>query len=242
MRKLLPFLLLLALTACSNYGKKVSYGSIEVYYKDGVSKAEADAMARLLQGVLDRNNPEAKQQKSFQLTRPNDTVLLKMVVDKDRLATISDAAFQAIMVMVSDSVFGGKPVNMELTDNKFAALKHYVFIQTNPGAGFGEMVTVGNVEVYMKSFPREQGEILAAFFEREIKPESMISYQVLGNEGDRPVVKMASTAENAASLSEEQVKGMAEKLSAEVFGNGPVLFQLTDTNFDEVFREYRHPQ
>lgn len=242
MRKILPLLLLLAFAACTNYGKKVKFGTIEVYYKDGVSKAEADHMARVLQGVLDRTNPEAKQRKSFQLTKPNDTVLLRMVVDKDRLAGIPDASFQAILVMVSDSVFGGRPVNMELTNEKFSALKKLPFVNTAPGAGFGEMVTVGNVELYMKGFPREQGEILAAFFDREVKPETVISYQVLGNEGDRPVVKMASTAENAARLTEQQLQAMVEKLSVEVFSYGPLLFQLTDTYFDRVFREYEQPQ
>jgi hypothetical protein len=131
---------------------------------------------------------------------------------------------------------------MELTDAKFVAIKKLPFVPTAPGAGLGEMVTVGNVEVYMKSFPREQGEILAGFFDREIGPADIISYQVVGNEADRPVVKMASTEDRASGLSEEDLRSMTEKLSAEVFSNGPVLFQLTDTYFNRVYREYRHPQ
>ena len=120
---MLPFLALLLLAACSNYGKKVKSGSVEIYYKEGISEPEAQKTADMFDRLVKQSDPSATQRKSFQLTKPSDTVMLKMVVDKDKMGNVGDESFYAIAYMVSDSIFNGKPVNMVLTDNKFKAVR-----------------------------------------------------------------------------------------------------------------------
>ncbi|HEX4877254.1 MAG TPA: lipoprotein [Chitinophagaceae bacterium] len=124
---LLPFLALLLLAACSNYGKKVKSGSIEVYYKEGVTETEAQKTADMFDRLIKETNPSSTQRKSFQLSKPSDTVLLKMVVDKDKMGQVGDESFYAIATMVSDSIYSGKPVNLELTNDQFKAIKTFTF-------------------------------------------------------------------------------------------------------------------
>jgi hypothetical protein len=120
MKPALAFLfILVVLTSCDNYGKKVTEGSIETYYKDGVSKEEATRtaafMSKLSQGGAER--------KSFQLVRRNDSLCLRMVVDETKMKSIDDKNFLAITMLVSDSVFNGAPVNMDLTNDKFKTIR-----------------------------------------------------------------------------------------------------------------------
>ena len=43
----IAMLALLSLASCTNYGKKVKSGNVEVYYKDGAEKADAQKLADL---------------------------------------------------------------------------------------------------------------------------------------------------------------------------------------------------
>ncbi|MBL7746670.1 MAG: hypothetical protein JNM19_04540, partial [Chitinophagaceae bacterium] len=134
----------LSLSACSNYGKKVKSGSIEVYYKDGVGEEEAKKTADLFDRAVRDANAESSGRKSFQLTKVNDTVQLKMVADKEKLAKIDgDASLYAILYLVSDSIFSGAPVNLVLTDKKFEGFKTMAYIKKTPLSDYGTRYTSG---------------------------------------------------------------------------------------------------
>jgi PBP1b-binding outer membrane lipoprotein LpoB len=124
MRKLSFLIPVLALTflisSCNNYGKKVKKEHIETYYKDGITEAEAQKTADMM-FALDVNN--AKTEKSFQLVKENNTIHLRMVVIKDKIDKSMDINFLAISNIVSDSVFNGAPVDMDLTNNKFEVIR-----------------------------------------------------------------------------------------------------------------------
>lgn len=110
-------------SSCSNYGKKATKGPIEVYYKDGVSESEAQKAANLFAYIDSTQNNNTKVTKSMQLMKSTDTICFKMVADKSKLAGVNDQAFEVIGNMLADSVFNGKPVNVELTDNTFNTFK-----------------------------------------------------------------------------------------------------------------------
>ncbi len=122
---LIPVLALsFLLVSCNNYGEKATKEHIETYYKDGITKEEAQKTADLMYS-LDVNN--AKTKKSFQLTKENGTVHFRMVVDESRINQANDLNFLAISNMVSESVFAGVPVDMDLTDNKFKTIRSLPF-------------------------------------------------------------------------------------------------------------------
>jgi hypothetical protein len=115
------------LFSCSDYGKKTSKGHIDVYYKDGISEDDAQRTADFLYMIDAEINKNTSTEKSIQLVKANDTILFRMVVQKDRMASIGEESFMILANVVSDSVFNGQPVNMDLTDNRFKTIKslHY---------------------------------------------------------------------------------------------------------------------
>ncbi len=115
------------LSGCSDYGKKTKSGPIEVYYKEGVTEEQAQHAANFLANIDKAQNENTKEKRSFQLIKANDTVCLRMVANKEKLAGVQATAFLAIGNMISDSIFSGKPVNVELTDDKFKTFKTYPY-------------------------------------------------------------------------------------------------------------------
>ena len=244
MKKLiLPLLAILMLAACTNYGKKVKEGHIEVYYKEGIIQQEAEKTAKALYDADSKagNDPVRK---SFQLAREGDTVLLRMVVDQSRAKDMGDENFSPIAVMVSENAFGGKPVNMELTDSKFKTLRSIAYKKTisediNAGA-FGEKITDGNTEVYYKGASADEANRLAAFMNEYFKPETTYSFQLIKDENENYIVKMVGNPEKintiSVSLFEEVSRGICDK----VLSVPAITFEMTDTEFNAV-RTYNYP-
>jgi len=113
----------LLFASCTDYGKKAKKGTVEVYYKDGITASEAELTASILAYIDSSQNSNTKETRSMQLTSQKDTICFKMVANKDKLAGVNDIAFQLIGTMIGDSVFKGKPVAVELTDNTFNTFK-----------------------------------------------------------------------------------------------------------------------
>lgn len=132
MKKFLPLLLLgFAIVSCNDYGKKVKHGHVETYYKNGITESEAQKAADLMYNV-DVMAGNQLNDKSFQLTRENNTVHFRMVVNKDKMSSVNDFNFLAIGNYVSDSVFNGAPVDMDLTNNKFELIRSLPYKKLTP--------------------------------------------------------------------------------------------------------------
>lgn len=234
MKQLLTLMLaaLILFTSCTNYGKKAKSGNIEVYYKDGATKEQAQKTADLFLQALQASDPNDKATKSFQLTKPGDTLLMKMVVgDKARMTAAGDDAFYAMVGLISDSVYNGKPVNISFTDNKFKAFRTLTY---NPARilNFGVKVTSGNVEVYSKDgFSSEHAQMLADFLSKEMQPANTISFQVGMPEGQVYQIYMASSPEKAKNVTTENIQDLCSKMSKEVFNGVDLNFHFTDVRF-----------
>lgn len=215
---ILSLIVAVSLTACSNYGKKVKSGNIEVYYKDGTTEAEAQKTADLFLQALQATNPDAKDTKSFQLTKPNDTVLLKMVVgDKEKMNAAGDEIFYAVAGIVSDSVYKGNPVNISLTDNSFKPFRTLVF-RKPVVENYGEKITAGNIDVYAKGgFSYESAQQLAEYLNKSIAPANTISFQISKDESGFYLLKMVSSPDKAGALTNNDLREMCSSISDGVF-------------------------
>ena len=244
MKKLiLPLLAVLMLAACTNYGKKVKEGHIEVYYKEGITQQEAEKTAKALYDADSKagNDPARK---SFQLSREGDTVLLRMVVDQSRAKEMGDENFSPIALMISENAFNGKPVNMELTDTKFKTIRSIAYQKTATEdinvAAFGEKITDGNTEVYYKGASTDEANRLAAFMNEYFKPETTYSFQLLKDEKENYIVKMVGNPEKintiSVSLFEEVCRGICDK----VLSVPAITFEMTDAEFNTI-RTYNYP-
>ncbi|MBI3137788.1 MAG: hypothetical protein HYZ15_04310 [Sphingobacteriales bacterium] len=228
----LPFLLSALGIACTQYGPKVGSGNIEVYYKEGISKTQAEKTATLFRDALMSSNPNDKATKSFQLSKPGDSVLLKMVADKARLGSVEDDAFYAMSALVSDSVFAGAPVNLALTDNKFKEFRYYAFKKpTMEDPSWGTKYESGNVELFANGVDSSLAGKLAGYLETYFNPANTFSFQVSTNEQGVFVVKMVIDPSRINDITEADMAEASNGMSEKVFSGSPLQFQLADASF-----------
>jgi uncharacterized lipoprotein NlpE involved in copper resistance len=114
---------ILTLLGCNNYGDKVSKGHVDIYYKDGIDKKAAQHTAEVLYSIDSSFNNNTTVTKSFQLINADDTITFRMVVNEEQASVLADDSFLAISNIISENVFDSKPVNIELTDNRFNSLR-----------------------------------------------------------------------------------------------------------------------
>ncbi|MGB3005566.1 MAG: hypothetical protein WBC06_03590 [Chitinophagaceae bacterium] len=242
-RIILSALFAMLFVSCTNYGKKVKSGHVDVYYKEGISKEDAEKTADLLYRSDVAVNNNTTDTKSIQIIKRDDTVCFRMVVQKEKLEMVSEEIFQSMGNVLSDSIFNGKPVNIDLTDNKFKTIKtiHYKKIEETEQE-FGKKFTSGNVEVFAENFSNDASQELADFLEKEFKPENVISFKVSQPDNDYIQVKMASTEEKAAGVTEADMQDLAAKISQNVLTNAPIVFHLTDIMFNTIKKTGYHPE
>jgi hypothetical protein len=233
MKSILPVIALAVIfSSCSNYGDKVKTGDIEIFYKNGINKDQAQKTADLLYRSLVASGQDVSKPKSMQLAMGNgDTINMKMVVDKVKAAQTQDLAFQQISDVVSDSIFAGKPVNMILADNDFSAIRTipYKKLVVETPASFGEKVVSGNAEVYYTNeFTAQTAQALADFMNNYFQPPTTYSFQLTKNEVGSLTVKMVTSETGRATITDKDLTELCSRLSAEIFQNAPLVFELTD--------------
>lgn len=144
MRTILLFLLpaIILLASCDNYGKKVTVGKNEVYYKgDGVTEAEAKKLGDYLKKEQYFND---SSEKSVQLIKEGSDYVVKLVVDKDKVDLKNEALMNQYWVMqalFSENVFNNAKTKIILADTKLKDI-HTMDPLTK--------ITSGNFSLYLK--------------------------------------------------------------------------------------------
>lgn len=231
-------LLLLAtvlVVSCNNYGKKVSKEYLEIYYTDGVSRETAERTLEFLypQWKLPDGSPTPK--KSVQLDQKGDTVLFRMVADMAIVDETGNDIFLLMAQELSTSVFQSAPVTIEFTDKAFKTIRTLSF-QKEPD--FGELVTTGEIEVYItEGATREEGTRTQRFLSDLMGEGKAISVQISKDRNDGYLVKMAYNKAYAATLPDSNFYTIVDMLSRDVFNDQHVTLELTDEYF-HTFRTF----
>ncbi|MCX6317484.1 MAG: hypothetical protein NTW29_09355 [Bacteroidetes bacterium] len=239
--KQLFYLLLAAFTlgACTNYGKKVTDHHIEVYYKDGITKEEAEKAAKLLY-ESDQAVGNKPDQKSIQLTRNGDTINFRMVTVAEKLKGMEDDVFVTMGNVISEKIFNGKPVNIDLTNNRFSTIRTIHFSKENTEEKFGTKYADGKIEVYTSAkITPELGQEMATMLNKEIDPSGAISFQLDQDENDHYIVRMVTAADKVDQLTNEQLNEMCATISSKTLGGAPLTFELTNGAF-KALRTYNY--
>jgi hypothetical protein len=129
MKPILHFLSILTLivvlcAGCSNYGDSVKKEHIEVYYKKGITKDMAQRTVDFLYSLDTTYNDNSNQvKKSIQVLKKSDTIIFRMVIPMERVASLNNDNFYVLANLLSDSVYNKAPVNIDLTDSLFNSLR-----------------------------------------------------------------------------------------------------------------------
>jgi hypothetical protein len=246
MKRILSLLLaVFLLSACTNHGKKVKSGHIELFYKEGITEDEAQKTAALIEKVDKLAGNDISNKKSFQLIKDKDTTLLRMVVREERQKDVKDEDFIGIANLVSDSIFSGRPVNMDLTDDHFKSfyMVHYKKIDytSNEGEnGFGEKIESGNTEVYTNGASQEEAQKLAAWLNNYFEPASTYSFQLLKDDAGNYTVKMVANPARVNTLGNEFFEPLCQGICDKVLSVPSLAFELTDEKFNKL-RGFNYP-
>jgi hypothetical protein len=116
---------MLLLTACNNYGKKVSINTYsEVYYKgEGITEADAQRLGNFL---LQAGYFDSSKETTVQLMRDKDAYLVKMVIDEEEVAKDKDfyqRFFWFMQEPIAQNVFGGNTTKIVLADEDLKELE-----------------------------------------------------------------------------------------------------------------------
>ncbi len=234
---ILSFVLAIVLMACTDYGKKVKHGHIEVYYKDGITEEVAQKTADLFFKIDKEQNNDTIGTKSIQLIKNSDTVLFRMVADKKKLEKLTDEPFIALANVFSDSLYKMAPVNVELTDENFKTFHHITFQKMDLSAttSFGNKVTSGNIELFCgEQIDNKTCNQLVEYLNTFIHPESVISFQFTMDENRVFVVKMVTQTDKANDITRDNLIEICKNISDNVFNSAPVTFQLADDHFKPI--------
>jgi hypothetical protein len=96
-------------------GEKVSFGELDVHYKDGASKEEAEKLGAFLEEI----GYGSVRPSSVLLSRPNDAYVVSFVVIED--AWNDDQArqgFAEIGPIISGAVFDGAAIEVRMLDDR----------------------------------------------------------------------------------------------------------------------------
>jgi hypothetical protein len=242
---ILSLLVAFSLAACTNYGKKVKTGDIEVYYKDGVTEAQAKKISSLFDEAVKKTSPGSSSRKSFQVSKPSDSVLLKMVVDKSKLDNVGDETFYAISGMVSDSVFNGGPVNLMLTDEHFKPIRTFAFKKAEVIEPEKQETTftrddfdhdkAGGIDFYWKDISDEESKTIADYIVKNGAFNGGTVELYMTKEGDRYIIRfpMTESARTDPSMLAE-VEKVSKEIKDNVFANVPYSFYSTDEKLNKV--------
>ncbi|WP_046746118.1 hypothetical protein [Kordia zhangzhouensis] len=153
MKKIITILSILLFISCANYGEKKVFNGTEVYYKNGVTEAEANKLGQSLitSGFTDGNL------KSVQYSKDGDKYIFKMVIKESFLN--NEKYEQMFSFMPKElSSYMGVPVDFHLTDDQFNTLRAFKYEDAK------KTLMAKATEIrYTKSISKEEVEKLRDF-------------------------------------------------------------------------------
>ncbi len=224
---LLAFFVSIATVACSNYGERVENNKGEVYYKEPITKLQAENLAEYLKTI----GYFAGTEKSVQLLEDGDKftinfVLKKGQADKKEIVEL----LKNLSPSFSYDVFDGALVNIGLCDLNFNTLK---FI---PGFNYGTLMKFGDDNLYYtKEINSETARKLGDFLRESSFFQSKGLSAQITKKGDiyqfRYIVKEGSDKDESYKAT---VSAFGVMISGVVFDNQRVDMHLCDDNFNTL--------
>jgi hypothetical protein len=107
--------------SCSGDGKKLSFGSLDVYYTEGVTVAEAEAVGDYLNGI---GFGVGDEKEKIQISKNEDRYTCKFVMADGKVSL--ENIWKRYGKSISKNVLNGAPVDVDLCDENFNSLKFLI--------------------------------------------------------------------------------------------------------------------
>ncbi len=216
----------------NNYGAKVTNGQIEVYYKDGVTKHEADRLASLLA----REWANAPDKRSVQLVKTDGQYRFRMVVKPEYQ---NDPDFNANMSIfgsqIAREILNSQPLEMDVCDERLKTIKSVPILQELLNRVKKDRFSV----YYAPDISKEQAEKLLEWLTKEFATNQNQVDLSLKKQTDTIIVSMPYKKEflERPEIIEE-LNIMAKKLSQDVFDGATTELTTCDPMF-RVFQTFK---
>jgi len=249
---LLSLLVAVALTACTNHGKKIEVEGTkgEVYYKgEGVTEDDAKKTGEFLKEQSFFSSGKAA---SIQIAKEEEGYTVRFVYDKEIYESMKGAedAFKALAVKISKEVFGGKKVNIALADKSFKDFTTIPYdeaiakeMETPDGSKENSGLTkadfdhekAGGVDFYWKGISDDESKAIADYIVKNGAFADGTAEIYMTKESGRvilqfPVIESART--NPSVLAE--LDKVTKEIKDNVFPDAPYSFYMTDENRNTV--------
>ena len=255
MKKILIGLVaMIALASCTNHGKKIKIDGTkaEVYIKgDGVTEDDAKKAGDYLKREF---LPSDDKEASMQITREGDVYTMRFVYDKKVYDTLKnvDEAFKMIAAGLSKEAFGGKKVDIALSDKHFKDYKNIPFDEAvaksmeNPDPVTADETTglsksdfehdsAGGVDFYWLGITDDESKRIADYIVSNGSFAGGTAEIYMTKESGRTVLRfpMIESARTDPELLDVVAK-VSQQIKDNVFPNEPYSFFVTDESMNKV--------
>jgi hypothetical protein len=160
MKKLLLLMLpvLVALTSCDNYGKKLAVGESEIFYKgEGLSEKDAKALGDFL---VDHELFDKKRKSSAQLIKEGNKYIVRLVMASKEVDPAVRLNIWKLQTDLSNDVFDGAEAHFALADDRF---ENEEILEPTSVVKLG----MASVIYDSKSFKKDEAQKLVDFFKEQ---------------------------------------------------------------------------
>ena len=155
-----------------------------------------------------------------------------VVVDKEKAKALGDDAFIAIGNIISDSVFNGAPVNVDLTNDHFESIKLIPYKKADTKAVYGHVETFYKDGI-TEDEAKKTAEVMFNIDEAAHNEKVQKSFQ-LCKKNDSVCLCMVVDEERAKGIPDISFIAIANMVSDSVFNGAPVNMSLTNDKFESL--------
>lgn len=226
---LFSLILLTFVVACNPYGKKKTYGNLDLYYTKNVTEEEVDRLGHYLleSGFADR---EGKGEKTVQLNKENGKYQFRAVIKKEfRNNPDYELILRLFANELKESVFDNKELEIHNCDEELKTIKVlHPFLKKDVNGiivyydGISER-QLNKLETYFKEtgFQRTEDDLVINILLLKTEDAYQFKMVVLENYLDDPEY-------------ESKVKIFTQGLSEYVFNGKPVEFHYCREGFETI--------
>lgn len=211
----------------TGYGPKVESGSVEVFYVDGATQAEATSLA----AYLNKDLQAGVSKRSVQLKKSGDTYQLRVVIqtalqNDDKTKT----AMQILGSGVSQEVLKGAPVEVHICDEKLKTIS-----VLDKREDLQLVLVQGKAEVFypndnLKTDAKNLADHLDKLLKDSATPKA--SFKLAKRDKTFEVHMVTNASQWEDKQFQKDIAEDAKDLSKKVFGGAPTEMHLCDDVFN----------